>query len=262
MITVVKIPIVAITIGVFTSYVLARTDPPNLETATPSLINQNMDYKIVSGHLPPWSFNDGSGIHADIVAEIEKRIGSNKTVKYQPWSRAQRTALDYGNYIIFPLTNNKEREDLYQWVVPVMSAEFQFVTYGGKPVDIEQAKTLKVVLCAQNTPPHMWLKTNGFTNIKTTVIAPLVALRMLRAGRGDAWLSNKTVAQYSSTIDDSLRGKFVFGPPVFQSKSYIAFTKKFPPIIIEKYKNAFAEIKADGTYKKIIKKYLKENYPR
>jgi ABC-type amino acid transport substrate-binding protein len=105
----------------------------------------------------------------------------------------------------------------------------------------------------------MWLKKNGFTNIRTLTRAPLVALRMLQNGRGDAWLANTTVAEYSSLFDENIRGKLVYGPPVLKSTSYIAFTKNFPTNIIEKYKKAYAEIKSDGTYDEIMEKYMKRS---
>lgn len=217
------------------------------------------DYQIVTGHLPPWSIKGGSGIFPDIIALIEKRLGTQHQPVELPWSRSQIYAKANDNYLIFPLTRTEGREKEYTWIVEVMSNSLAFVSIKGDPVDMESAKQLNKILVHQDSPPFQLLLDKGFANLHTkTMGAGIVFLKMLDKGHGDAWFCPPDLARYSA-MGTEFENRLIFGPQVGKNKLYIAGSKKISPVIVSNYRRVFAELVAEGSIDRIMKRYRGEN---
>ncbi len=213
------------------------------------------DYKIVSAELPPWSITSERGIFTEIVSEIEKRTGTAHIPSLMSWSRAQKITQKTGNHLIYPLMRTPNREDKYQWIIEVMPSNLIFASIGGEPIDIEAARKLKKILVQENAPPHTVLKGKGFTNLHPLAFGAGTTPKMLEHNRGDAWFSAENIVRYTIRSSTS-KDKYVFGPPIVSGMMYIACSREFPNGTIDAYRKAFEEIKADGTYDKILKKYI------
>ena len=198
---------------------------------------------------------DAKGIFGEIVTEIEKRLGSEHRPEQLPWTRAQVMTKSSDNVLIYPVTRTPQRENQFTWMIPVMRSEMVFVTYDRDPIDETKARDLKTIFAHHNAPPYSILEGKGFTNLYQMYYGVGSVLRMLETGRGDAWFTAKDLALF--TIKDSEdKNKFSFGPPVVEGVLYIAASKKINPTLVKKYQYFFAELKADGSYDKICKKYL------
>lgn len=200
---------------------------------------------------------DGTtGIFLDIVNEIEKRLGTNNIPRKLPLNRALRHyAVANENDILVPVTRTESFEKDWTWIVDVMPFEIVFVTVGGDPVDLETAGGLERIIAFKDLPAYNLLAQKGFTNIDTYPWGKPALLRMLAAGRADAWCVDRTFAKFFAR-GTPYEGKLVFGPPIFKSGLYIAGTKNIDPQIINDYRNVFEEIRAKGIVDEIITKYL------
>lgn len=215
------------------------------------------DYTIVTADLPPWSINGETGIFPDIVAEIEKRLGTGHRPRELPWSRAQKYAMKNDNYLIFPLTRTVDREKQFTWIIEVMSYTMLFITVGGDPVDLETARSLKTILVHQDAPPYYVLDRKGFKNLDPHPYGAAPLAKMLVGGHGDAWFSDRNFAKYC-VKGTPYEGKLVFGPPISEHQLYIAGSLNMAPDIVTAYRKAYKEIRTEGIVDKIMIKYLGE----
>jgi len=216
------------------------------------------DYSIITIDFAPWSMDRNTGIFPDIVKEIEKRLGTNKTPRKLPLNRVlKHDAVADENYILAPVTRTVSFEKDWTWIVNVMPFEIVFVTVGGDPVDLEAASGLERILAYKNLPAYNLLVKKGFTNIDAYPWGKLALLKMLAAGRADAWCVDRSFAKFLSR-GTPYEGKLVFGPPIFKSGLYIAGTKNIDPQIVNDYRKVFEEIRVEGIVDEIIIKYLGE----
>ena len=216
---------------------------------------EEYDYEIVTSLLSPWAMENEVGIFPEITIEIERRIGSNKVPNIIPWSRAQHYAKTHDSYIIFPLTRMPYREDKYKWIAPIIPVKIIFAAKGDKAVDIESAKNLRLILADQDSPAEAILKKNGYTNFEAIPVGRQLIPKMLQMDRADGWFAPAVTIDYLLR-DTPLIDQFTFGPPAYENNLYLAASKSFPDEIIEKYQKAFQAMVADGTYRKIVEKYL------
>ncbi|MCX5973531.1 MAG: transporter substrate-binding domain-containing protein [Coprothermobacterota bacterium] len=185
---------------------------------TPSL-------QLVTENYPPITFmKDGkvTGFATEVVQEILKRLNQPDNIKMMAWDDAYNLALEEKNVLLFSTTRTEKREMLFKWVGPIGSYHDVLYARSGSGIvinNLEDAKKLvegKVDLCA-------------FTD--TT--APEI---LKEAG-------------YS--MDEII--------PAYVIKTYeyyIAFSKDTSDEIVNDWRRSFEEMKTDGTFDKISKKWI------
>jgi polar amino acid transport system substrate-binding protein len=213
---------------------------------------------LVTAHLLPYSIQEGreQGFMVELVREIERRLGSNRPVRFLPWSRAIRNTRLSPNHVIFPLTRTPEREPHFDWAIEVAPIHLVFVTLNGQRLELAQARRLRAIAVQQDTPFEQFLRQQGFTNLVVTSSAAPIPIRMLRAGRVEAWFTARDLAAYS------LREQFVTEPvsysdPITSGSVYIALSREFPAALRQAYRDTFNAMRQDGTYQRIMGRYLR-----
>lgn len=233
---------------------LAASGIAGAATASP----EGTDITLVTAHLLPFSIQEGrqQGFMVELVREIERRLGTNRPVRFLPWPRAYRDALLSPNHVVFPLARIPEREADFDWAIRVAPLTPVFVTLNGKRLTLQTARQQGAIAVQQNSPFEQYLRERGFTNLVITTSAAPIPIRMLRAGRVDAWFTARDLASYS------MREQFVTEPitysdPVFSVDIYIALSREFPAQLKQAYLDTFEQIKNDGTFARIMGDYLK-----
>ena len=231
---------------------------PAITLASNASARQSSAIKLVTSDLVPYSIQEGrlQGFMVDLVREIERRLGTNRPVRFLPWPRAIRNTRLSPNHIIFPLTRTPEREAHFDWAIKVAPIHLVFVTLDGRTLDLEQARSLPAIVVQQNTPFEQYLRQEGFNNLVITTSAAAIQIRMLQAGRVNAWFTAKDLASYS------MQALFVPGPitysdPITSGFVYIALSKQFPPSLKKRYQQSFQAMQSDGTYQQIMNRYIR-----
>ncbi len=237
---------------------LAASGMADAATDSSSTSSEAHDITLVTAHLLPFSIQEGrqQGFMVELVREIERRLGTNRPVRFLPWPRAYRNALLSPNHVIFPLARIPEREADFDWAIQVAPLTPVFVTLNGKRLNLQTARQQGAIAVQQNSPFEQYLRKRGFTNLVITTSAAPIPIRMLRAGRVDAWFTARDLAAYS------MREQFVTEPitysePIFSVNIYIALSREFPAELRQVYLDAFHEMKKDGTVDRIMGDYLK-----
>lgn len=214
------------------------------------------EVKLISADLRPYSIQEGgrSGLIADVVIEIERRLGSNRSIDFLPWSRSQRRVMSQPNHLIFPLTRTADREAHYNWLIKVAPIELVFVTLNGTVLSVEDAQKLEKISVHQDTPFEYFLKEHGFKNIVRVHDSFLTHISLLQKKRTQGWFTAKDIAIYWGAETD-LKEALTFSEALNVGDLYIATSKVFPKDVALAYQHAFQEMAADGTYAAILDRY-------
>jgi polar amino acid transport system substrate-binding protein len=215
---------------------------------------------ILTENLPPLNYVENGvlvGPSVEIVKEIQRRVRSQEQIQVYPWARAYKMALEDENVILFGMTHTKVRQDKFKWVGPLATKRDILVAKKGSGIkikDLEDAKKVKRIGTLRDDTRGRLLKRHGFTNLEPVSDEQLNA-KKLALGRIDLWAYKipglRTVCDLAG-VDYT---EFEEVCHLRESNLMIAFSKKTSDSIVQKWRDAFNEILADGTIMQIRKKW-------
>jgi polar amino acid transport system substrate-binding protein len=215
---------------------------------------------ILTENLPPLNYLENGvlvGPSVEIVKEIQRRVGSQEPIQVYPWARAYKMALKDENVILFGMTHTKVRQDLFKWLGPLATKRDILVARkdsGIKINNLEDAKKVNRIGTLRDDTRERLLKSHGFTNLEPVSDEQLNA-KKLALGRIDLWTYKipglKTVCDLAGVDHKEFEEVF----HLREINLMIAFSKKTSDSIVQKWRNAFNEMSADGTIMQIRKKW-------
>lgn len=215
---------------------------------------------ILTENLPPLNYVDNGalvGPSVEIVQEIQRRVRSDEPIQVYPWARAYKMALEDENVILFGMTYTKVREDKFKWVGPLATKRDILVAKKGSGIkikDLEDAKKVKRIGTLRDDTRGRLLQRHGFTNLEPVSDEQLNA-KKLALGRIELWAYKIPGLR---TVCDLAEVDYTAFEEVYHLREIdlmIAFSKKTSDSIVQKWRNAFNEMSADGTIKQIQKKW-------
>ncbi len=223
---------------------------------------------IYTTHEPPLNFtkrkntsyakgNDVVGITADIVREIMRRTGTKAVIELIPWSRGYRKALEKKDVVIFSMARTEGREDLFQWIGPIAMKKGILFAKKGSGIRIntlDDAKRVRKIGTMPSDTKELFLEERGFTNLEGNTIWEQ-SLRKLMMGRIDLWtqtdLDSPVIAKRAGVDINEIVAAYTFLKMVL----YIGVSKKTSAVLVNRWQNALDQMKHDGTFDTIIKKW-------
>lgn len=100
---------------------------------------------------PPFQINKNgqlTGLTAEVVQEIQKRVGNKDKIEVVPWARGYQALETQANTVLFSVSRTKERNDLFQWVGPVNEISYGLYAKSDTKIKLnnfEDAKKLKSI---------------------------------------------------------------------------------------------------------------------
>lgn len=218
------------------------------------------DFKIMTEEYPPFNYSEGgkiTGLSTEVVEELTKRVGHPGDIKMEAWARAYKFIQEKDGIILYSMTRTAAREDLFKWVGPVAPNKWVLFAKKGSGLTIsslDDAKKVGKIGTYKDDATEAFLKENGFTNI-SSVIKDDQNVPKLMAGRIDLWIVGELQGIYKAKKQNAGSDlEKVFD--VQDTQLYIAFSKNTPDADIAKWQKALDDMKADGSYDAIMKKYL------
>ena len=215
---------------------------------------------ILTENLPPLNYlrNDVLvGPSVEIVKEIQRRVGSHEQIRVFPWARAYRMALEDENVVLFGMTHTKVRQDKFKWVGPLAKKRDILVAKKGSGIKInslEDAKKVKRIGTLRDDTRGRLLERHGFTNLEPVSDEQKNAKKLI-LGRIDLWAYKKpglkTVCELAEVDYNEIEEVY----HLREIDVSIAFSKKTSDSIVQKWRNAFNEMIADGTMMQIRNKW-------
>ncbi|MYM68171.1 transporter substrate-binding domain-containing protein [Pseudoduganella sp. FT55W] len=217
--------------------------------------------KIYGMESKPISFLNGSrpdGFAVELARAIQDRLGQRDPINIVPWARANTVAVAEPGVMLLAIGRTVERERRMHFVGPIFYTRVTAFAAKGKPaewqkqnVDLRQLRagarrgSLFVAL-----PRAQGYKVQDETNTSET------AAKMLMNHRFDLWFDGEEL--YADAL--RLAGyreadvEIVFRLDLIEV--HFAFSNGTPDATIKAWDNALREMKRDGSFGKIYRKWL------
>ena len=225
------------------------------------LFSTAADLTLITEELPPFNFTEKgelTGATTQVVREIARRLNTEIRINVLPWSRGYKQLLNEPNVVLFTTAKSVEREALFHWVGPLYISQLGFFARreDARIIDsIAAAKQVGAVAAYQDDYGEHTLTALGFSNLDVSN-SPVNDLRKLLAGRVDLWFFHSIGAHQLAQQAGIDPKAFKLVLPYQKSYSYIAFSKQTAPAIVQQWQAALDDMKADGTFWWLARKWL------
>jgi len=199
-----------------------------------------------------------TGFCADVVKDIQRRIGDATPMQVVPWVRAYRTALAGENVVLACPKRTPARETRFKWVGPLLETHtnlYALRSTGLHLQTLDEARKLDGILLPREFYSYDYLAAAGFTNLEP-VATSRVMLTMLLAGRRPAMVTDSE--QLNTLLKQAAvpAGTVVPVLPVMKTQSYLTFPPDAPEAQVERWRQALEAMKQDGTFARLQKQWL------
>lgn len=242
------------------------TPQQHVNSTSPAQNNESALLFLGEQDYAPISFEENGqvvGISPDIIREVFKRMGYEVKLQLLPWKRVQEMVKDGEADGFFSPYKSVERQTLYTFPLePLLIEKNVFVVHKDSSItydgDISKLKSYGIGTLMGYTILDKHLENHLITNVD---ISPNVeaSLNKLLSGerKVDLVVNTNYILQYTAkkmNITDSLKE---LSPPLAEVPSYLAFTKKKDQTaLIANFEMELKKMKQDGSYQKILEKYL------
>jgi len=225
--------------------------------------NKPIQIKPLTEEMSPWQMKDGNkliGSSVDIIKEIQKRVNNKQKIIMLPWNRGYNMTLKKNGYALFSTTRTKQRENLFKWVGPLAKAGSSMYKHiDNKKIynTLDDARKAKSIVVINNDIQQQILLKKDFKNLKVRFSKSAQSnIEYLLKKKAELMPIPTSIGAYMIK-KLGLNDKIILTkiPQYFQKELYIAFGINTPDYIIQRWQKALDDIKADGTYQKIINKY-------
>jgi ABC-type amino acid transport substrate-binding protein len=243
--------------------------------STMSIAQTLEDINWYTEDYPPYNFRkDGKlqGISVDLLLEVWKKVGLNKTtkdMKVVPWARGVKMIKTKPGTCLFATTITRERKDVLGWKfvypIPLVNEEPEnhVIAKKGKHISFDSIEDLKRYKgkygVIRGDVGEALLVGAGVNSAKLDKTAsPESLVKKLDKGRYD-------VISYSFTTASAKMKEIGIDPSKFEiifafppKPMGYAFYHSTDPAVLEKLQKALDELHSDGTAEKIRLKYFKK----
>lgn len=196
------------------------------------------------------------GVSVDLLKAIWIRMGvGEQPIEVYPWARGYQMVQNRPDTVLFAMTRNNDREDLFKWVGPIYRGRYSLITLSSMKPENSNTDILKSrrIGALRNDLGYDLLIREGLSRDQiweATSVEQLV--KMLEAGRIDyISIYEDSIHQYSSASGNELRFQTV--RVLSENVMYYAFNLHTDSALIEKFQNALKDI--DDQRKAIVEKY-------
>lgn len=207
--------------------------------------------------VPPHTVNQPGkyGPAGDVVLEAMRRAGLQTRLIVEPSPRAMAKVHRGKDLLIIPLARIPERERHYTWIAPVARFQRAFFSLSHAAQSFADARLhFYSIAVARDTAGYHLLLAQGFPRAQLVVVnqGP-TALRMLLAGRVDAW--------YNPVLEARQLQQELGSPPLQtsvnlgSSDNYLACSRICDPQLVAKLSASLQQMQSDGSLQKITARY-------
>ncbi len=219
---------------------------------------------IVTEDSPPYNFVENGqlkGPGPDIVNAITKDLNINAKINVYPWARAYNMAKTQKNVLIFSMARNAARENMFKWVGIVSPYNVYFFKLASRSdvivKSLDDAKKYNIGAVNADVKAQT-LASLGFKNLDL-ISNDTINLKKLEGKRIDLMPSTSLTMEGLAKKLNMNKNDFV---PVYKinelsTNLYMAFSKNTSDEIVNKFRESYKKLKANGTIAKIMDKYPK-----
>ncbi|WP_448546590.1 substrate-binding periplasmic protein [Thalassotalea fusca] len=221
------------------------------------------EINFVTEHLEPYQIlrptGELSGFAIDVVRELQTMINNQDKIQVMPWARAYNTALRQPNTLIFSIARTSFREDKFHWIGSLIVEKLYVWSLDPELVNTVnsiESFSPRSIATERNSNVEQYLTQLNYPSIKR-VVMETQNMKMLFRHRVDAIAGSELSLKHRA---NSLGLPFENMHKLFEIKSLesnlcLAFSKQTPIETVEKFRNAFQQLKQSNRFKEIQKKW-------
>jgi ABC-type amino acid transport substrate-binding protein len=230
-------------------------------------LNANDGIKVFTENYPPYNMDEKgklTGISVDVLEAMYKKMGykeDRQSFKLTSWSRAYSMAQKKKNCMVFSTTRTAKREPLFKWVGPIIKTTVGITAPKSKNIVINNVSDLnkyKIGAVMKDIGEQL-LNEKGVDKKSIKSVSGKNAIKMsynkMEKNRIDMFAYEINVAKHSAKSSGFDVNNYEVVYTLKEGELFFAFNKKTKDSIIQKWQKALDDIKADGTYDKILEKY-------
>ncbi|WP_228290023.1 substrate-binding periplasmic protein [Marinobacter salsuginis] len=191
------------------------------------------------------------GVCSDMVKTVLSRTDYDYVMKMRSWSYSFRWVQGRENHAVFCTARTNEREELFQWVGPLMSLRWTLFAAPDSDIELaslEDAKDLRIGGYKGDVMSE-YLEGKGFN--MTMSLSGDLNVRRLTLGQIDLWVADALMGPLVAKQNFGIGGL----RPVLEFKEtplYLAFSRNTDSEIVAGVRNAFREAVEAGELRQII----------
>lgn len=207
-------------------------------------------------NIPPVVFNkngEATGLAVDVTRALEKSMGRPVTVTGLDWTKAQELVANGQADALIQINETPDRVKIYDFSEPLLQSQFSIFSLSNRP-NIAYATDLRGLRVGveKNGLPHKVLQQDPL--IQLEIIPNFVdGFAMLSRGTVDAIVVDYIVGAYAVS-ENHIPNIRISQEPILYSRSAIA-VKKGNSELLAAINRGLAEIRSDGTYASIVRKW-------
>jgi len=218
---------------------------------------------VLTEEWAPYNYSENGvlkGFSVEIVQYIIQDLKLDAVVRVYPSMRATHQLRNRSNAMFISLFRTAEREEEFHWIGPLIDSSIYFYKRKDSSLEItsiEDAKKVGVIASRHAGLVHQRLKAAGFDNLDDTAVHGLEVYKKLLAGRSDLGISDAPlgVKHILKEIGQPVDALTQTPVKILTSALYIAANKKISVQEIARWQKAFDQLKENGIYDQILKKY-------
>ena len=222
---------------------------------------EKFELTLLTEEYPPLSFlaeGKVSGFGSEVVAAIQKELGTSFVPMIMSWDEAYNRALKDDNVVLFTMERTPERENKFHFIGPLgtNTSYFYALASSVKSYDsLEDARKVKAIGTTTSWFSEQVLKDKGFDNLISSPF-PVATLKQLE--NQDVELALFTDVTFAQICKDAQLDPEHFKPvlELMHSQYYIAISKGTDEKIVKDWQYAFDKIKKEGILEVLKHKWL------
>lgn len=216
----------------------------------------------------PFSFMHGQqpdGLVVELVNKLQERLPpqfKRQPVEIVPWARANSVAMRTPNVLLLSIMRTPEREQHMSFVGPLFLGHISAFAVRGRADEIRAMGTAIHGLRAGARRSSIFadLARKAGYNVTDETNSSETAARMLMQRRFDLWFDGEEIAGPALQLAGYRRDDVEIVMRLSSRPAFFAFSAGTPEATIEAWEEALRDMKRDGTYQKIHRKWLPD-YP-
>ncbi len=222
--------------------------------------NHLTQLRIFTEDSPPGNYlhnGELTGLSVEVIREILGRLNLPDDIQVVPWARGYHLLLHQPNVALFSTTRLPLREKRFKWVGPLYTQTWGFYAAKSSNLQIgslEDAKKVARIGTYHADAKEQFLKQQGFTNLVSSN-KNINNIRRIMEGKLDLWLSSDFNMPYLARQAGVSPSQLKLVHAFREVDNYIAFSIQTPDEVITLWQRILDDLKSDGTYASLRKKY-------
>ncbi|MFJ7994784.1 transporter substrate-binding domain-containing protein [Peribacillus frigoritolerans] len=212
-------------------------------------------------NFPPFEYLSDSGVYTGFNVDIMNAVSIETGIRFEyypmPWNEAVQAMRSGKVDAIQGMKYNQEREEIYDFSAPYFtSSQGIFVLKDNMYIrKIEDLKGRKVAVQKGDVASGLLSKVDRLQLVETN--NQQEAVQSLIDGKVDAFIGNRITGQYFLQKNEQQSLIKIVGEPLDTTNYAVAVMPKNKELLTL-FNQAISQIKKDGTYEKIEKKWFGE----